>query len=225
VKLRMRFEKKHLIKFISHLDMLRAFERAMRRAALPVAFTQGFNPRPKISYTAALPLGSTSSGEYMDIEFYEDAEPQEIVLRLNRTLPLGLRVIDVGAVNDKLPLYRLNGATYIVDVSIQNSSPSDLRLILPPFLKQEEIIIHKKTKRGIKEINIAPLIFDMGLIDTEDGQCRLIMDLATGQQGSVSPRELIPELERTLLKEIIIKNIHRENLYLKKDDNQKIFPL
>ena len=58
--------------FISHLDMMRTFERAFRRADLPVAFTQGFNPRPKISFTPALSVGITSSSEYMDVEFYED---------------------------------------------------------------------------------------------------------------------------------------------------------
>lgn len=223
MKLRMRFEKGDAVKFISHLDMLRVFERAMRRANLPVAFSQGFNPRPKVSFTPALSVGVTSSGEYMDIELSEEIDAQEMLYRLNRSLPKGLRVIEAGYAKD-ISLSALNCAIYLVDVIIQDTSKQAIDRALRVLLGKKEILLEKKSKSKTKLINIAPLIYNICIVENIDDKVKFSMELAIGQQGSTSPQQVIAELEKILSKEIIMKKVHRRELFLKKDE-EKLFPL
>ena len=95
MKLRLRFKKEGLARFISHLDLMRTFERAFRRAELPIAFSQGFNPRPKMTFASALSVGISSSSEYLDVEFSEDVSASDVALTLNPALLDGIKVTDV----------------------------------------------------------------------------------------------------------------------------------
>ena len=122
----MKFTKSHLTKFISHLDLIRAFERALRRASLPVAYTQGFNPRPKMSFSPALSVGITSNSEYMDVDFYKEVPPQVVISRLNQALPDGLQIVKAGIADEKLPLSALNGAMYLVRIALNGVLPEEL---------------------------------------------------------------------------------------------------
>ncbi|OGC04979.1 hypothetical protein A2276_03385 [candidate division WOR-1 bacterium RIFOXYA12_FULL_43_27] len=81
------------VKFISHLDLIRVFERAIRRANLPIAYSQGFNPRMKISYGQALKVGATSAGEEAKLTFEEEMSHKEVVDRLNAVLPKGIKLL------------------------------------------------------------------------------------------------------------------------------------
>ncbi len=225
MKLRMKFKKDRPVMFISHLDMMRTFERAFRRADIPVAFTQGFNPRPKISFTPALSVGITSSSEYMDVEFYEDVQEDDVSIRLNRVLPEGLRVINIGIPDEKMPLSMLNGAMYVVKVALNVGYLQELKKSINILSHQEEIIVQKSTKSGTRSVNIAPFIYKIDLLGNDDNVANIGMTISIGQQGSVSPKLIVLELERTLAKKLELISIHREELFYRKNENNKILPL
>ncbi len=211
--------------FISHLDMMRTFERAFRRADLPIAFSQGFNPRPKVSFTPALSVGITSSAEYMDGEFYEDVSADDVAIRLNRVLPEGLRIIKIGITDEKLPLSMLNGVIYVVKVALNAENLQELEKAIHTLLHQKEIIVEKPTKSGIRSVNIAPLIYQINLSSNNEDNANLVMAISIGQQGSVSPKVIVLELKGIFTKKLEILSIHREELFYRKNENNKILPL
>ncbi len=223
VKLRMKFKKEGLTRFISHLDTMRTFERAFRRANLPIAFTQGFNPRPKITFAQALSVGVTSSSEYMDVEFYEDVSVDDVAFKLNQVLPEGIKILDVKVADEKLALSMLNGATYIVTVVLGEVALEELKKCLKCLLQHEEIIIEKKTKSGKKLVNIAPLIYNLDLADNCGDTAKIAMSLSMGQQGNVAPMTVIQQLESILEKNLQVVSIHRGEMFYKTGD-KKISP-
>lgn len=224
MKLRIKFRKERPVMFISHLDMMRTFERAFRRADLPVAFTQGFNPRPKISFTPALSVGITSGSEYMDIEFFEDVQAEDVAMRLNRVLPEGLRITKVDAADEKPSLAILNGAVYVVKAALIAENLQELKKSIDVLLHRKEIIVERVTKSGNKSVNIAPLIYKIDLLSNNNDTCDIGMAVSIGQQGSVSPKSVVMELEKILTKKLEVISIHREELFYY-NKNNKILPL
>jgi len=97
-KIRIKFAKGEEMKFISHRDLMRVFQRAIRRAGLPIAYSQGFNPHMKISWGNALKLGKTSDSEFAVLQFDNWIKPQELLQRLNRQLPKGIEILEANLV-------------------------------------------------------------------------------------------------------------------------------
>lgn len=219
----MRFNKEGLIRFISHLDLMRTFERAFRRADLPIAFTKGFNPRPKITFTPALSVGITSSSEYIDVEFYEDVSMHDVAFKLNRVLPEGIKITGVKQADETLPLSMLNGAKYVVTVVLGEVNPEELKKGIDILSQQDEIIVERNTKSRKKFVNIAPFIYSLDLFNYDSDTADIFMSISVGQQGSVAPRTVIRELERILAKKLDVVSIHREEIFYK-NDNNKISP-
>ncbi|WP_213975460.1 TIGR03936 family radical SAM-associated protein [Tepidanaerobacter acetatoxydans] len=224
MKLRMKFKKGRPVMFISHLDMIRTFERSFRRTDLPLAFTQGFNPRSRISFTPALSVGITSSSEYMDVEFEETVSPEDAVARLSAVLPEGIQIIKAETADNKIPLSIVNAATYMVKTALDEENPDELEKAINNLLNREEIIIEKSTKFGAKSVNIAPFIYNMKLLSNTNGTADICMEVSIGQQGSVSPKLIIFELEKLLAKKLEIVSIHREEIFYL-NENNKILPL
>jgi len=219
----MRFEKQEPVKFISHLDLSRAFERAFRRASLPLAFSQGFTPRPKISFSTALPVGTTSSGEYLDVEFNEEISPEEVVARLNSVLPVGIKILQADNTEGKPELSLINCARYKVIIT-GVFCKEELEKALKLLLDKEHIVVTKVTKKNTKQIDIKPLIHNISLIRKDKQQALLEMDLAVGQQGNLAPPVVVDELAKILGVGLEVESIHREDLFLKKGKNM-ISPL
>jgi len=221
----MRFRKDGLARFISHLDLIRTFERAFRRADLPMAFTQGFSPRPKMTFAPALSVGITSSSEYLDAEFREEISVSDVALRLNRVLPEGIKVTDVKIADETIPLSMLNGADYVVTVVLGEVTPEKMKERIRNILEQKELYIEKETKSGRKKlVNIAPYIYHLDLLNSDGNTADIIMSIAIGQQGSLAPMTIINELEKLLSKKLEVCNIHREELFYI-SNNKKILPL
>ena len=93
-KIQIKYTKGEEVKFISHRDLMRVFQRAVRRAELPIAYSQGFNPHMKISWGQALKVGATSEGELATIQIDGWLKPQEVMARLNQTLPRGIAILE-----------------------------------------------------------------------------------------------------------------------------------
>ncbi len=93
-KVKLKYKKGEEVKYISHRDLMRVFQRAIRRAKLPITFSQGFNPHMKISWGQALKVGAMSDGEPAELQFEAWINPKEVMQRLNQVLPLGLEIIE-----------------------------------------------------------------------------------------------------------------------------------
>jgi radical SAM-linked protein len=212
----MKFEKADPVKYISHLDMMRAFERAFRRAGLPLAFSEGFNPHPRLTFAPALSVGVTSSGEYLDAEFYEDIPAKEVITRLNSSLPEGLKILKAGFPDEKYALSKINAASYTVAIS-GDISREDMERAVKELLNQKQIIVDKVSKGKVRKVDIAPLIHCIKVLSEDAGEVLLRMEVVVGQGGSVSPDIIVKELGKYLSKELKVKHIHREDLFLKQE--------
>ncbi|HEA47273.1 MAG TPA: TIGR03960 family B12-binding radical SAM protein [bacterium] len=206
-RIRIKFTKGEEIKYISHLDLVRVFTRTMRRARLPVATTCGFVPREKISFSPPLPLGLTSQGEYADIEFSDFINPEKLKARLNEELPSGLRVKEAESIplKSKSLMATFDCAEYEVKVPLNKIQDPGSRIL--EFLAQREFIIKRETKKGIKEIDIRPLILKLELSDLISSNIlKMLLKI------KVRPQEVARALLNLSKEETLKLVIERKNL-------------
>lgn len=182
----LRYEKGEDAKYISHLDFLRAVNRTLRRAEIPVSFSQGFNPHPKLSFALALPLGTTSITELMELELDCDMAPHELLDRLNSASLMGIRFIEAGISPDKNKFKSIAYAKYNVKTDKTVSEKE-----LEAFLNMDEIVVPKKTKSGTRDTDIKPEIESIKIIDGS-----FIMTLSAGNEKNLKPETVLDAMRR-----------------------------
>lgn len=159
------FEKKGRAIYISHLDLMRTMQRALKRSGLPVWFTEGFNPRLYLNFPLALSLGTTGEREPMDIAVVEEIGLDEIVDRLNAVCPEGIRI--VGAAYPVHPNKDIGSAEYESRLS---GDTEELKKALQDYLEQDSIKVMKHSKKkGMIEVDIKPHINMLDVSDCENG--------------------------------------------------------
>lgn len=162
---RMMYRKEGPARYMSHLDLLRTFERSARRAGLPIAFTGGFNPRPKLAFAAPLSVGTAGEAEFADLELTEDLTAVAVFNSLAGALPEGLSLTEVRKINEQSPplMSMVERATYRATGRLTAPvSPEALQLAIDAFLSLPEIPVKRKNKAGeIKIYDIRPGIFDI----------------------------------------------------------------
>jgi len=190
-RLRITFAKGEEIKYISHLDLVRLWERILRRAQVPLAYSQGFNPRPKITVAAALPVGFTSRGEVMDIVLEHGISPYHFAKGLAPHLPPGLELLSVEEVHPKLPSLQsqVRSAEYRVMVA-WDEQQEEMKGKLRELLLAEGLL---RQRRG-KDYDLRPLIEDLWVEGKEAGGWVLGMRLRAGDQGAGRPDEVLDAL-------------------------------
>lgn len=185
------FYKHNDIKFVSHLDMQRLFQRALRRAELPIAYSKGFNPHPLLSFATALSVGQTSDCEYFDVELTEELSPECFTERLNSALPDGVKIIsafDAGKANVSLTTL-MKSAEYTVKLHFdENSDSTELKRALDKLLGGE-INVMKKTKGGVKSVNIRPYVLKADIVPSVGNEICLDITGALTASGGL-PLEL-----------------------------------
>lgn len=176
--------------FLGHLEMVRLVERAFRRAAMPLAFSEGFHPHPKISFAAPAPVGITSYGEILEVELTE-AVPLDRVLGMEPPLfPPGMKLLDARYVDSKKSLMAKIRA---IDYAIDFPGDEKLKAAFEAFLGSGEILHEKRTKKGKrKTVDLAPMIGDHRIETTDDG-FKVIVRLATGSEANLNPMTLVSE--------------------------------
>ena len=183
LRLRAVFEKTGRAKFISHLDLNRCMLRIFRRSKLPVWYTEGFNPHPYYSFALALSLGFESSCEIMDFNITDDNMPlEEVRDRLNAVMPEGMRIISVAEQVKKITA--ITKAEYAF--SLACDEPESLYKAANELLGQQEIPIEKKTKKGVKTVNIKDGMEIIDIARTEDS-VDFVMRLPAGTQTNFNP--------------------------------------
>lgn len=192
-RFRMEFSKGDPVRFLSHLDIVKAFERAIRRAEIPIAFSEGFNPHPRMSFASALAVGVTSDREYIDIELARDMQLREVVDRLARALPPGMEIKEGRQVPQSAPslMARVNRAAYRVAAEAYGTvNQAKIEENMAAFLAVPEIMITKRTKKGPRPKNIRPGIYDFRA-RAEGERLEFIIETMTSNEGSVRPEEVI----------------------------------
>lgn len=178
------------MKFIGHLDMMRYFQKAMRRAQIDIAFTEGFSPHMIMSFALPLGVGLTSDAEYMDIEIRTPVSSKEAVRRLNQVMADGVNVfsfrqIEEGKASNAMTL--VSAAAYNISFHEGKEPPDGWTAHLAEFLAQKQIIVTKKTKNGEREEDIRPLIYSL-----EQDRRGVSMTVAAGSAANLKP-ELVME--------------------------------
>ena len=177
------------MKFIGHLDIMRYFQKAIRRAEIPIAFTSGYSPHMIMSFANPLGVGLTSDGEYFDIELTESIASKEAVRRLNEQRVDGMEIVSFVQIPDDKKSKGMSivaGADYLSSVK-NGSLPEDLAEKLEAFYAQNEICVVKKTKKSEKEVDIRPMIYKL---ECRDG--KIYMRVAAGSVQNLKP-ELVTE--------------------------------
>jgi len=147
-RLRIRYAKRGPLRFTSHRDFARAFERAVRRAGVPVAFSQGFTPHPKISYASAAPTGVASEAEYLEIGLQAPVDPGEVRLALDAALSPGLDVIEVVEAHGGTLADRIDASRW--QVELPGVDESALRAAVEAFVAASEVLVERMTKQGMR---------------------------------------------------------------------------
>ena len=194
-KLRLLFIKEAQASYISHLDLLRTFQRAFPRTELDIKHSQGYHPHPIISIVLPLPVGQSSDCELLDFEVTQDTDGRGIAEKLNTGMPSGLRVLDCSpAVR---PVRELTYLRADVTLEYDNGVPENAAARLTELLGRQELIIQKRTKRTeLADVDIAPMIKDFSFTETEGAVTGTVTVLA--QNPGLNPQLLEKAVARYL---------------------------
>ena len=186
-KVRIKFSKKGELIYISHLDLVRTLTRAIIRARIPIKYTEGYNPIPKMTFATPLSVGCASECEYLDIKIDREITLCKIKEQLSSQVPEGITILDVYEPNSKFTeaLYSSYNIT-IRDKSIDEGSAS----ILNEVFSQNELVITKRTKSGEKEVNILPFIKELK-VTSEQGRCDIFTKLCVSSADFLNPEYIV----------------------------------
>ena len=194
-KLRLVFVKEHQASYISHLDVMRTFQRVFPRAGLSIKHSNGFHPHPILSIVLPLPVGQSSDCEILDFESVEDSTGEGVAEALNTGMPAGLRVLDCYCVTR--PVREMVNLRAQLEMEYDNGVPEGACERIREFFTQEEIFVEKRTKhKGMTELNIAPLIRKLDRHDNENQKDRC--DKRHSQRGKLLAHRLIQAIGRHL---------------------------
>ncbi len=192
MRVRITFTKQNALRYIGHLDLHQLWERAIRRADLPLAYSQGFHPQPKISLAAALPLGFSSRGEVLDMRLKENMSVEDISKRLSDNLPVDVKIINIEEVEENLPALQTQvlSASYNVQLT-EPVERSELMRRVESLMMSESII---RERRG-KQYDLRPLIEMLSVITEANGNVWLKMTLAAREGATGRPEEVLLTLD------------------------------
>lgn len=212
MNVRIQFSKGYEVKYVSHLDLMRTFNRMLMRSGLPVSYTQGFNPHIILTFAQPLSVGVTSDGEYAEFQMEEQCTFDEIKDKLNAAAPEGIEILKV--TDELAPKFKeLYAAVYVV--TLQCNQPKEALLNV---LNREVIPVEKKTKKGLKEIDIKPLLFDFS-IEEEAESLMLTLKLASGSERNLNPDLLLKAFEKEIPGfRMDYKSVHRIKLLTKENE-------
>jgi len=210
-RLRIRFSRREEIKFISHLDIMRLWQRALHRAEIPLAYTEGFSPHPRLSLAAPLAVGVTSQAELMDVFCSKWVSPHFFTNAVSQQLPAGIEIVQVYSVAPTMPsLQSQVGYTeYEVELETEKDQAA-VKAALASLLSAEQLAWHHERDTGTRNYDLRALIDDLWLIDWRQGSCTIGMRLRCDSGGSGRPEQVAAALGFSRP-----TSIHRSKLLLK----------
>ena len=191
MRLRITFAKLNALRYTGHLDLHHIWERAARRAELPLAYSQGFHPQPKISLASALPLGFSSRCEVMDMRLAEDIPLEGLRERIQAAVPSGLQILQVESVDEKLPALQMLVAE--AEYEILFTEPAERSALTQQVAQMMDTPSLPRERRG-KSYDLRPLIEQVSVITDPKGVVRLRMRLAAREGATGRPEEVLDHL-------------------------------
>ncbi len=190
-RLQIRFAAEGPLKYVSHLDLMRVWERVCKRADLPLATSRGFSPRPKIALAAPLAVGATSEAEILDLLLTSRVDLQSTMRDLSAELTPGLQIIDIreGALKQASLQSMLRAACYEVEVP-DRRSPEAWRRAIDDLLARDEIPWSHRRGKDTKSYDLRPLILAIELLGVQEGTARLDMRLRNDERGAGRPEQV-----------------------------------
>jgi radical SAM-linked protein len=190
-RLRIRYAKRGRLRFASHRDFSRAFERALVRSRVPMAYSSGFNPHPRISYAGAAPTGSESEAEYLEIGLSAPVTPSAVHELLDESLPPGLDIIEVvssagGALSDRLEasLWR---------ITLTGDAPEAVADSVEAFLAADEVTVERMTKKGLRTFDCRAAVVTLRVaeITSSADDCAILEVVLRHGSPSVRPDDIL----------------------------------
>lgn len=225
MNIRMKFQKHGCMKFIGHLDIMRYFQKAIRRAEIDIAYSEGFSPHMIMSFAAPLGVGLTSEGEYVDLQVHSCESSRAAVEALNRVMVEGMKVVSFKVLpeNVKNAMASVAAADYFVKFR-EGYAPENWEAAFEQFLQKDEMLIVKKTKRSEAEVDLKPMLYQAKI---QDGG--IFMQVACGSVNNLKP-ELVMEAfakETQLTLEPFALEVCRLEVYadLGDETEKKLVPL
>jgi radical SAM-linked protein len=207
----LKLRKGEAVKYVSHLELVRAFGFALRRAEIPVAYSAGFNPRPRMQFGRAVGVGVTSDDERIVLDLTSDMNPAEIRDRLNAKLPSGLEALSVEAVPEgvKSPLSAINAARFRIAVSWSEGCDSEaVRQAIDGMLESGELKVMRVRDTGSKEVDIRPYLLGVDSLAIENGDAVIEVTLGFDDSGGARPQDFVQALG-SLVANLRVRGIHR----------------
>lgn len=209
MRVRITFSKQGALRYTGHLDLHRLWERAMRRASLPISYSQGFHPQPKISLAAALPLGFASRSEVLDVRLNEEIPVENISNRLKDNLPSDIRILNIESVEEHAPALQTQVLSAVYDIHLTEPvDGAELTRKVEALMMSESIV---RERRG-KSYDLRPLIEMLSVVTEASGNVWLRMTLAAREGATGRPEEVLnalgiaPEYTRIERTRLVFKN-------------------
>lgn len=178
------FSKCERLRHIGHLDIMRAMQRALRRSGLPVGYSNGFNPHILLTFASALSVGVIGENEILETSLKENVTPEVFLEAMNKALPPDMQLKSARVLEDRAPslMSSVQAADYTINLLCDDERAAKLLEALPGFMQQEDIQADRKTKSGVKQVNIRPLIF---ALSAENGCIHGVLALTEGASCKV----------------------------------------
>ena len=194
-RLRVKFSRGDEIKFISHLDIVRMWQRAFRRANIPLAYSEGFNPHPKISLAAPLPLGVTSEAEFMDVYFTRWVTPHHFIAAVGQELPPGIKILQAAPVGLNLPALQAQVAfaEYIVDIE-EEKDRGEVEAAIASMLMKSTLPWQHMRDTGVKSYDLRALVDDLWVIEWKEMSGSLGIRVRCDASGTGRPEQVTAAL-------------------------------
>lgn len=221
MKIRIKYAKTGVLRYIGHLDVMRYFQKAIRRAGLDVAYSQGYSPHQLITFAAPLGLGVTSEGEYFDAEMNSVTSSADMTERLNQTMVDGMEVRDIVALHEgaKTAMAVVAGSDYLISFREGYVQPDVFLTNVEAFFEQKTIEVLKVSKTKEVIMDIKPFIYDIHVQDN-----KLYMLLSTGSVDNIKP-ELVMEAMCKFLNieyQKMAFQVHRLETYMRNENGKLV---
>ncbi|MGZ5368057.1 TIGR03936 family radical SAM-associated protein [Aeromicrobium sp.] len=196
-KLRIRYAKRGRLRFTSHRDFGRAFERAVRRAGTPIGFSSGFSPHPKISYANASPTGAATEAEYLEIGLTRVCDPEDVKAALDDALPAGIDIVDVVVAGQGSLADRLQASEW--EITLTGVDPSAVDEAVESFLAVETVEVERMTKKGMRTFDCREAVLALSSRSSESGQdnCAILALVVRHGTPSVRPDDVLAGLRES----------------------------
>ncbi|MFC5909295.1 TIGR03936 family radical SAM-associated protein [Streptacidiphilus monticola] len=204
-RIRLRYTKRGRLRFTSHRDFQRALERALRRSAVPMAYSAGFTPHPRISFMNAASTGAASEAEYVELALAEHRDPELLRKQLDESLPPGLDVIEAVEATGKDFMERLQASVW--ELRLDGVEPETARSAVSAFLAAESVEVQRQTKNGLRTFDARGAVVALDVVDTSEvttgadiaagGACAILRLVVRHATPAVRPDDVLSGLRAT----------------------------